>query len=138
MPVKPKRPCNKAGCTKLTEDRYCEEHQHLQQQNRNRQQRNYDKHRRNKQSSDFYHSKEWEAVRNAALQRDYGLCQDCMQEQRITQADVVDHIQPISLYWDLRLSLDNLRSLCHSHHNKKTAEDKRKYGGKRQWVSFHG
>ncbi|MFI8712022.1 HNH endonuclease [Brevibacillus brevis] len=55
-----------------------------------------------------------------------------MKEQRITQADVVDHIKPIGSYWDLRLRLDNLRSLCHAHHNKKTADDKRKYGGNRR------
>ncbi|MGG4439261.1 HNH endonuclease [Brevibacillus fortis] len=53
-----------------------------------------------------------------------------MQEQRITQADVVDHIKPIGSYWDLRLRLENLRSLCHSHHTKKTAEDRRRYGGR--------
>jgi hypothetical protein len=28
---------------------------------------------------------------------------------------------------DLRLSLSNLRSLCRSHHRKKTIEDQRKY-----------
>jgi 5-methylcytosine-specific restriction enzyme A len=128
MPSKPLRPCNKIGCSSLTRERYCEEHKHKEQQSKAERHRYYDKHIRDKKAREFYHSKEWERVRQAALMRDNYLCQDCLEEKRITPADVVDHIKPVRQFWNLRLSLSNLRSLCHAHHNKKTAEDKKKYG----------
>ncbi|MCU6709413.1 HNH endonuclease [Paenibacillus sp. J5C_2022] len=59
--------------------------------------------------------------------RDNYLCQNCLDVKRFVNADVVDHTLPISLRWDLRLTLNNLRSLCHACHNAKTAEDKRRY-----------
>ncbi|MCM3145368.1 HNH endonuclease [Brevibacillus sp. MER 51] len=130
MPAKPKRPCAVAGCRNLADRGYCQEHKMFAHKLRRERNKQYDLHQRDRKAKDFYHSEEWEAVRNEALQRDYGLCQDCKQEQRITQADVVDHIKPIHPFWDLRLRLDNLRSLCHAHHNKKTAEDRRRYGGR--------
>jgi 5-methylcytosine-specific restriction protein A len=131
MPSKPLRPCNKIGCTNLTRDRYCEQHKHLveQRQRSRRNDKEYDKHKRNQQARAFYHSREWERLRQAALARDHYLCQHCLQHNRITRATIVDHIVPISVDWSKRLSLDNLQSLCHACHNRKTAEDKRKYEG---------
>ncbi|WP_324617940.1 HNH endonuclease [Cohnella cholangitidis] len=123
------RPCNKIGCNQLARERYCAEHAYITEQQRAERHKHYDKHQRNQQATAFYHSVEWEAVRQEALTRDVGLCQDCLMEKRITTADVVDHIKPIEWFWELRLTLSNLRSLCHMHHNRKTAEDKRKYGG---------
>ncbi|MCR4367994.1 HNH endonuclease [Bacillus velezensis] len=46
----------------------------------------------------------------------------------ITAADVCDHIIPIEIRWDLRLTYSNLQMLCHSCHNRKTREDEKKYG----------
>jgi len=90
--------------------------------------RQYDAYTRDKKAAAFYNSPEWERVRYLALTRDFGLCQDCLDEKKITPADVVDHVKPLKLFWHLRLSLDNLRSLCSKHHAIKTAEDRRKYG----------
>jgi 5-methylcytosine-specific restriction enzyme A len=112
----------------LTQGRYCVHHRKKEQQDRAERQRYYDEHIRDQKAREFYKSKEWQRVRQAALMRDNYLCQDCLKEKRITPADVVDHIVPIKVDWSLRLSLSNLRSLCHAHHNKKTAEDKKKYG----------
>jgi 5-methylcytosine-specific restriction protein A len=43
-----------------------------------------------------------------------------MAEGKITAAEVVDHIKPLALGGeDVD---DNVRSLCHSHHAKRTAE----------------
>ena len=88
----------------------------------------YDEHRRDKRAEAFYKSKEWNRIRLQALVRDHFLCQECLKHRRITKAVIVDHRIPISVDWSLRLSLDNLQSLCQSCHNKKTAEDKKKYG----------
>ncbi|WP_080833224.1 HNH endonuclease [Cohnella massiliensis] len=129
MPVKPKRPCSKPGCRNLTEGRYCEDHAHLAEMSRKERHKRYDEQQRDKKAAAFYRSVEWERAREQALIRDHGLCQDCLLDQRITPAVPVDHIIPIRIRWDLRLTLSNLRSLCNWHHAIKTAADKRKYGG---------
>ncbi|WP_090758577.1 HNH endonuclease [Bacillus sp. OK048] len=127
MPVKPLRPCNKAGCRNLTRDRYCNEHAHLiAQQNKDRY-KYYDKYKRDKDAAAFYNSKPWELVREQALLRDLGLCLHCLESKEITLADMVDHIIPIKIEWDLRLSIGNLQSLCNACHAVKTSEDKIKY-----------
>ncbi|MEK8132920.1 HNH endonuclease [Paenibacillus filicis] len=128
MAVKPKRPCGKAGCRNLASGRYCAEHAHLAEVQKRERHKHYDQHKRDKQATAFYGSKEWDRLRRARMGMDHGLCQDCLQEKRITMADVVDHIKPIRWFWDMRLVVSNLRSLCHLHHNIKTAEDVRKYG----------
>lgn len=130
MPTKPKRPCNRPGCRELTTDRYCEEHAYLAEQQRKDRHKYYDQHKRDQQAAKFYHSIEWDRVRQQALIRDHGLCQDCLLEQQITPAGPVDHTIPIRVRWDLRLVLSNLRSLCDRHHAIKTKEDKRKYEGR--------
>jgi 5-methylcytosine-specific restriction enzyme A len=130
MPSRPLKPCNKIGCTELTRERYCNKHKHLaeQRQRIRRNDKEYDKNKRNQQARAFYHSREWERLRQAALARDHYLCQHCLQHNRITRATIVDHIVPIAVDWSKRLSLDNTQSLCHPCHNRKTAEDKRRYG----------
>lgn len=125
MPDKPMRPCGAPGCQQLTRNRYCAEHVDQARQNNH----HYDRHLRNKKAADFYHSIEWGGARQERLLIDFGLCQDCLLEKRITPADVVDHVKPIEWFWELRLTVTNLRSLCHMHHNQKTAEDKKRYGG---------
>lgn len=124
-----KKFCNKSGCKNLTETRYCHEHQQMEQQSPAERHRLYDKHRRDQKAKRFYNSVEWLLVRKQTLIRDHGICQDCLDNKQVTPADVVDHIKPIEHFWELRLTLSNLRSLCHMHHNRKTAEDKRKYAG---------
>lgn len=87
----------------------------------------YDKYRRDKQAKAFYNSKEWQLLREQALLRDLGLCQHCLPKDKIQLAEEVDHILPIKFYWEHRLTLDNLQSLCNTCHRVKTAEDKKKY-----------
>ncbi|MGG3843266.1 HNH endonuclease [Anoxybacillus kestanbolensis] len=128
MPAKPLKPCAVPGCPNLTQDRYCEQHKIKEQQSKAERHRYYDEYIRDQKAREFYHSKEWQRVRRVALIRDKHLCQYCLSKKRITPADVVDHIVPIRVDWSLRLSLDNLQSLCNACHNKKTAEDKKKYG----------
>ena len=127
MPVRPLRPCKKAGCRNLTREGYCSDHAYFAQQQKKERNQHYDRHKRDKQADAFYKSKEWDIARAQALLRDHGLCQDCLVEKRITRAGPVDHIIPLKIAWHLRTTLSNLRSLCDRHHAAKTAEDRRKY-----------
>ena len=77
--------------------------------------KDYDAHRRNQQSRQFYQSAEWKHLRAKAMWRDGGLCRACG-----GFADVVDHIVPIRVAWERRCALENLQALCHRCHNRKT------------------
>lgn len=88
----------------------------------------YDKYRRDKEAAKFYSSKAWQVLREQALTRDLGLCQHCFNDKKITLAEMVDHILPIKFFWEYRLDINNLQSLCNQCHAVKTIEDKKKYG----------
>jgi 5-methylcytosine-specific restriction protein A len=118
MPSRPLKPCLVTGCPNLTQGRYCDKHKGKEQQSKAERHRYYDEHMRDQQAREFYHSKEWERVRLAALARDNFLCQHCLRNNRITPADMVHHIIEIKRDWSKRLDLDNLISLCNSCHNK--------------------
>ena len=89
-----------------------------------------------KESDPFYHSKAWKRIRKDALQRDGGMCQDCMDKFRAgiirkpRRAVMVHHIIPRKERPDLELVMDNLRSLCarchEEHHPEKRSKPKRK------------
>lgn len=126
-----KKICSKSACSILVDvgQRYCDKHKEQEQLDKRDRNKYYDTYQRDQRSKDFYQSSEWLTVREQALVRDNYLCQDCLDEKQLTKADVVDHMKPIKLFWELRLVLSNLRSLCHTHHNQKTAEDRKRYGG---------
>jgi 5-methylcytosine-specific restriction protein A len=115
--------CAHAGCRELipTTETYCAKHK----RNADRQ---YDKQRYRSDPSyiKLYHSKEWRAIREQAMIRDHGLCQECLKHERIEQAKVVDHIKRVDEHPELRLELSNLQSLCKACHNKKTANEMQK------------
>lgn len=115
---KPKRPCGSPGCRKLAQERYCEDHLHLAEQQRKKRHKFYDKYQRDQQAAKFYKSQEWEAARLEALTRDLGLCQHCKLDKRITLADMVHHRFPVRTHWHIRLLLSNLVSLCNGCHAK--------------------
>lgn len=75
-------------------------------------QKDYNDNRRDKDAAAFYNSKEWRSVRKLVLDRN-PLC--CMCDR---PADVVDHIVEIR-DGGAKLDLDNLRPMCHYHHNKR-------------------
>ncbi|ASA22094.1 endonuclease [Paenibacillus donghaensis] len=82
------------------------------------QNRYYDRYKRDKGSRAFYRSTAWETARVQALIRDNYLCQHCIKRKKLTPADMVHHIKPLSDYPDLALVLENLLSLCNGCHNK--------------------
>ncbi|MGD6992159.1 HNH endonuclease [Sutcliffiella horikoshii] len=119
---KPYKPCLKAGCHNLTRDRYCPVHTHIQEE-RNKEYRKNEPKRENKT---FYDSKEWKRARRLAIIRDRGLCVKCLARGKYTKFDVVDHRIEIKDDHSLRLELLNLQCLCHTCHNRKTQEEKKK------------
>ena len=83
---------------------------------------------KHKQDIPFYHRAAWKRVRALALQRDNGMCQECMERFnagygiRPRRAQMVHHIIPLEERPDLGLDLNNLRSLCYECHNKEHPE----------------
>jgi len=65
--------------------------------------------------------RKWMAIRHAAMTRDLHCCVHCMRDGIARPAKVVDHILP--LLQGGTDDLDNLQSLCHSHHDIKTTEE---------------
>lgn len=89
--------------------------------------------KRDKKYVQFYNSKEWKderiGARSLALARDNGLCVMCLSNKLARVAEVVDHIIPVKISWELRLNVNNLQSLCNKCHARKTRDDKKKYAG---------
>ena len=85
-----------------------------------------------KESDPFYRTKEWKALRRVALDRDGGMCCDCMEKfkagliKKPRRADMVHHIKSREDYPELALVLSNLRSLCDTCHNRRHPEKGRR------------
>ena len=107
MPRKPKRPCSFPGCPKLTEGRFCEEHE--KQENRR-----YEKYDRDPAVRRRY-GRAWKRIRDRYAAA-HPLCEMCLKEGRLTPVEEVHHILPISKGGDHRET--NLMSLCQSCHTK--------------------
>lgn len=123
MPKRAKKPCAYPGCSKLVSGQtYCEKHFKEVEKKR---QKLYDRYQRNKKIARFYSNARWQKLRDRKLKND-PLCEHCLPDV-VTPATEVDHIIPVEVDWSRRLDWNNLQSLCHSCHMKKTAEDKKKY-----------
>lgn len=121
MNKKPLRPCSKFNCSNLTHTRYCDEHKQEFTKNN----RYYDRYHRSDRTKKFYHSAAWKRARELIKIRDNGLCQSCLGDRRLTVGTIVDHVIPVKVNWNLRLTEDNLQLLCQGCHNKKTAEEQK-------------
>lgn len=70
----------------------------------------------------FYSSSAWRSIREAAKKRDRYLCVDCLRAGRITPAEEVHHIIPLTPANindpTVALNLGNLKSLCRECHKK--------------------
>ncbi|WP_083300751.1 HNH endonuclease [Jeongeupia sp. USM3] len=121
MPVKPKRPCKQPGCRALTDDGWCDAHRPAPHAR-------YDD-RRGSAASRGYNSR-WRKARETFLCR-HPLCAECERQDRVTAAEVVDHIIPHrgdqALFWDT----SNWQSLCRSCHSAKTAAEDGGFGNAR-------
>lgn len=77
----------------------------------------------------MYHTTAWRRLRAAHL-ADNPLCVECRKIGELRQAQVVDHIKPVSTGVDeferesLMWNPDNLQSLCNQHHNQKSGYER--------------
>ena len=111
LPRKPKRPCSYPGCPKLTEGRFCEEHQ--KQENKH-----YEKYDRNPAASRRY-GRAWKRIRDAYV-REHPFCEECFKKGALVPVEEVHHIKPLSEGGNHNKS--NLISLCKSCHARIHAE----------------
>lgn len=121
-----KRRCEYGGCRQLVDigSRYCLEHKIQNDRDYNKRVRNNEVVQQNgvtnKEIAEFYASAEWKRTRLAVLNRDNWICQRCLREGRVHEANLVHH--KIELRdvggWELRLSMSNLESINKSCHNK--------------------
>jgi len=75
-----------------------------------------------KSNRSTYNSRRWRKLRLTIL-RANPICTMCLQKDRYTTANVVDHIEPINkggATWNV----DNLQALCTPCHNSKSATDR--------------
>ncbi len=112
MPKKPKRPCSYPGCPRLTDSRFCEEHQKTID-------RQYEKYQRNPAVKKRY-GRSWKRVRDRYIAA-HPLCEKCVSLGRVTPAKEVHHIQPLSRGGSN--DEENLMSLCTSCHSEITAKE---------------
>lgn len=79
----------------------------------------YDKTKRDQTAVEFYHSHQWQAVRDYVYARDGATCQSC--GNVVTDRKIIDHIIPRRLCTkEQALSTSNLWTLCYRCHYRKT------------------
>lgn len=105
------KPCKHAGCPKLTNVTYCDEHTKVHSKDRaSAYERGYDS--------------RWKKARIRFLQAS-PLCVSCKVQGKLVKATVVDHITPHrgnkELFWDE----GNWQGLCKSCHDRKTMTEDR-------------
>lgn len=91
----------------------------------------YDKTKRNKESSKIYNNKRWKDVRHKVKVRDLYMCMVCFNDKtRVKSVHTVHHIIPVEddTKGQLIYDLSNLISVCHACHLQiHAAYDKNKF-----------
>lgn len=122
MANKLKRLCNYPGCNTLVDSGYCDRHRRDKEDKKQ-----YDKQRGS--SSERGYNSRWQKARQTYLKRN-PLCVECMKDNQIEPAVVVDHIKPhkgdVVLFWDK----SNWQPLCKRHHDIKTASKDGGFGNR--------
>lgn len=119
-PMRPKRPCNHAGCLTLTNDRFCPTH--TKEYNRS-----YNRFRGT--TAERGYGSRWQKARKPFL-RDNPTCVECRKKGKLTEANTVDHIIPHKGNQDLFWDRDNWQAMCTRCHNVKTATEDGGFGNK--------
>lgn len=117
MPIKPPKICAKHGCTVVTYNRYCDEHQKEYEAKR----ASYSVHNK------MYDNARWKKARVTYLNHN-PLCVECLREGRTEPATTVDHIKDHNNDWDIFFDTSNWQALCTSCHSKKTVRTKGYFG----------
>jgi 5-methylcytosine-specific restriction protein A len=114
MPRSAPTPCRQGGCSALVDKPgFCDKHR--REAFKIQKQTVTDDY---KERNRFYQRVAWKSVRTLQLQLE-PLCRECRKLGKLVAATVVDHIIPIA-NGGAELDLDNLQSLCRSHHEAKT------------------
>ena len=111
MPRRPKKPCAYPGCPKLTESRYCKEHQRTEN-------KRYERYYRQPETKRRYGTK-WQRIRKQYAQS-HPLCEQCFDNGIYVPVEEVHHIKPLSEGGTH--DADNLISLCRSCHARLHAQ----------------
>ena len=107
MPYKPIRPCSHPGCPRLTDGRYCEEHEKLAA-------KHYERYERSPETRKHYVYK-WRKIRKEFLAM-HPFCELCRGQGKVTQATLVHHITATRYGGtDDEENLMALCQRCHSH-----------------------
>lgn len=93
----------------------CSKHQHKKQ---------VQQHQVDESGKYIYHTPRWRRLRLQKLSHE-PLCEHCKMEGVYKTADMVDHIKEISDGGE-PYDINNLQSLCHKHHSKKTGKERKK------------
>ena len=114
MALKPLRPCAHAGCRAVTRDVWCPKHKPKRED------------RRSAESAEWH---KWyrlpifaKRLRPEQLLRE-PFCRECAKYGVRKLASDVDHIIPHRGDWTLFVDPNNLQSLCHRCHSRKTATE---------------
>lgn len=114
--------CRAHGCSEIipSEENYCEKHKRINSNNKIK--RTYDHHA-------LYNTAAWKQLsRNVRIKHPF--CQYC----DVEVADVVDHIIEVKDDDSVGLLEENLMTMCHSCHNRKTKRvDAARKKNKLQW-----
>ena len=121
MPSAPRKICRHPGCSVLTENTYCGQHEKKKQETLKTERIKYDKERGTSSSRGYNYR--WRKY-SAQYRKDNPLCVMCEKEGRVALAECVDHIIPVSgpddpLFWEPT----NHQGLCIRHHSEKTASE---------------
>jgi 5-methylcytosine-specific restriction endonuclease McrA len=117
-----KIPCRHPGCQQLIDNPgYCDTHKPLYTFKGIEARHPY---------QHLYNSSRWKKLRAAKLS-ETPLCELCSKENRITVANIVDHIKAHQGDLSLFYSYDNLQSLCSDHHSSKISKEMNEYKGNR-------
>ena len=107
-------------CGKIIDysNRYCDDCAKKNEEYKAQRYKYYDNNIRDKQSTAFYNSIEWEATRTDVLRTYKGLdLYEYYINKKIVYADTVHHIVELKEDWNRRLDLSNLFPLTSSNHS---------------------
>lgn len=130
--------CGEPLCHQIVSvgERYCAKHKAIHEQEwqakkdayrrsklaqaiKAKQAKQYDQLQRNPEAVAFYHSKQWQKVRDYVYARDLATCQSC--GNVVQDRKIIDHIKPRALCSPQEaLDSSNLWTLCYRCHFRKT------------------
>lgn len=130
MPSAPRRPCAKPGCNVLSNSTYCEAHTKAKEVAVKVERVRYDKERGTAHSRGY--DGRWSKY-SKQFRINNPLCVMCLEKGKLTPAQCVDHIVPVTdkddpLFWEP----SNHQSLCHTDHSLKTAKEDGAFGNERK------